>query len=204
MAKPVVTRINPDLIPHSDFHKGIWLLSEERPSWYYFKKKKNKNSICNKAFSSSVDEPLKELVAALHKNGIKTTPSCSGHDMKERNLAKFYDDMKADATSIKNEGLMLKDIESGARYFCRDADYTLPWNKKEFVKELSSYQHTGVIGLRTGHRRKLKQELLGLQIPGVRITACDGIVFIFTNENNDSDIGHTWKLITRAILALLK
>lgn len=67
MAKPVVTSINPDLIPHSDFRKDIWLLSEEPPSRYYFKEKENKNSICNKAFNSSVDAPLKELVTALHK-----------------------------------------------------------------------------------------------------------------------------------------
>src|SRR5215213_6746561 len=104
--------ITPALIPHSEFHTGRWLLPVERPGWYYFQKKKSHHTITNKDFLKSVDKPLRKVVRLLHKKGIKTTPSCSGHHISERNLEKIYLALEKDKEDIRNGGLQLKDIET--------------------------------------------------------------------------------------------
>src|SRR5215510_414118 len=141
-------RVTPALIPHNEFHTGAWLLPATRPEWYYFMEKKNQNTIANKNFLKSVDKPLRELVKWLHKKGIKTTPSCAGHHISERNLEKIYTDLQKDGEAIRNGGLQLKDIETGRLYLYRNSRYNLPWNKQNFLDEVIVYQKSGVIGLR--------------------------------------------------------
>src|SRR5436190_22861786 len=152
-------RVTPALIPHADFHTGIWLLPLKRPEWYYFMNKKSRNTITNKKFLKSVDKPLQSLVKLLHKKGIKTTPSCSGHHISERNLEKIYSGLEEDRQDIRNEGLPLKDIETGKLYLYRNDNYNLPWSKEIFLNELLEYQKTGVIGLRLGNKKKLKAKI---------------------------------------------
>ncbi len=192
-------KITPDFIPHTQFHQGVWLLSTSRPDWYYFMKKRNSNAIHNKSFLESVDGPLKELVSFLHRKGIKTTPSCSGHHRSEKNYERIYDSLEKDATDIKGEGLTLKDIETGKEYMYRDKDYSLPWNRKDFMEKVIVYQQKGVLGIRLGNRKKVKQQILRLQIPGVHIEEIDSIVFIHTNEDSNGDNKHTWKAITSMV-----
>jgi hypothetical protein len=152
-------RITPALIPHTDFHKGTWLLPVQRAEWYYFLNKKSNNAITNKNFLKSVDKPLRSLVKWLHKKGIKTTASCAGHHISERNLEKIYSDLQMDRDEIRNGGLELKDIETGKLYRYRNANYHLPWSKEKFLDEVIPYQKTGVIGLRLGNRKKIKEEI---------------------------------------------
>jgi len=197
-------KLSADLVPHSEFHSRVWFQSVERPSWYYFKKKQSRNIITNKNFISSLDKPLKELVKFLHKKGIKTTPSCSGHHLGGRNLEKIYEDLEEDSAAIRSGGLWLKDIETGRLFFFKDETYTLPWNKKTFLERLSEYQQKGVLGLRLGHRKKIGEQLLKLQVKHVRVEEKDGILFIFTNENKESDINATWKMITRQVKKILE
>jgi hypothetical protein len=195
--------ISPQLLPHSEFHKVTWLRSVERPSWYYYKKQRTNSAICNKHFLSSVDEPLCELVSLLHKKGIKTTPSCSGHHIKERNLEKIFANLQEDASIINTSGIHMTDVESGESQHYKDKYYRLPWDKYDFVKELSEYQHKGVLGLRI-EDEMLKSYVKELQFNGVRVKEDEGIVFIFTNEENAFDIRAIWKAVTAEISLIIK
>lgn len=194
--------ITPDLIPHSEFHTGIWLLSAERPDWYYFMKKKNSNIVRNKSFIKSVDRPLRGLVKFLHKRGIKTTPSCSGHHISERNLEKIYEALEKDKDDIVRAGLLLKDVETGKEYFFQDRNYVLPWTKQEFIDSVSIYQQKGVIGLRLGNRKKLKDRILKLKIDNVTVEERDSIIFIFADGEHKGNNRRTWKKITKEIKSL--
>ena len=196
--------ITPDLIPHTEFHTGIWLLSTRRPEWYYFMKKKNVNHISAPAFIKTVDRPLRGLVKFLHKHGIKTTPSCSGHHIRERDLDTIYSALEKDRTEIINEVLRLKDVETGEIYFYRDKNYQLPWMRQEFIDRVSIYQQKGVIGLRLDHHEEEKARLLKLKISGITIEERDGIVFLFTDGENKGDNQHIWRRATRAVKKLLK
>lgn len=195
-------KISPELIPHDQFYKGIWLLSVKRPEWYYFMELENKNEITNGHFMETVDEPLKELVSFLHSIGIKTTPSCAGHHKSEKNFKKIYDALEKDKDEIKKEGLQLKDIQSGEIYIYKNKTYDLPWNKKQFLSKVSKYQGNGVIGIRLDGDEKI--EFLKLSIPGVKIVEEKGIVFIYTDEKTTEEINGKWKIITREIKNIFK
>jgi len=193
--------ISPDIIPHNKFHKGIWLLPVKRPSWYYFKKGKNKNLISNKDFLQSVDGPLIELVSYLHKKGIKTTPSCSGHHINEKNFEKIYDSLKEDKKEICNNGLVLEDCESGKIYIYKNKNYQLPWPKKIFLKTMLSYQKQGVIGIKLN--KKIRKKVLKVTIPQVKIQEKGSYLFIYANNKNGNN-SKEWKKITKKVKHILR
>lgn len=196
-------KISPELIPHAQFHKGIWLFSLRQPGWYYFLKKKNPNHIRNKSFLDSVDEPLKELVKHLHERNIRTTPSCSGHHISERDLSRFYTELEGDQEMICGEGLYLKDVESDEVYLFREPDYRLPWTRQQFLDKLESYQPRGVLGMRLGNKRKVKTMIKSMKVDGARVTEQEGITFIFTNENAWREDGQVWKEVTEQIKTII-
>jgi hypothetical protein len=188
-------KISPQLIEHKNFHKGIWLLSLSRPRWYYFMKKSRPAKITNRNFLQSVDKPLRELVKFLHSKKIKTTPSCSGHHKSKKVFEKIYETLKDDTRYIRNEGLKLRDIESGRLFLYRNKNYVLPWNKKRFLQKVIPYQKNGIIGIIAGNKLKVKRKILELKIEGAKIYEKDAIVFIYTN-GGDTGI---WKKITSEV-----
>ncbi|MCE3260111.1 MAG: hypothetical protein K0S12_1752 [Bacteroidetes bacterium] len=194
-------KITPALIPHSEFHTGSWLQNSENPGWYYFSKRKNKNIILNDGFIESVDEPLRDLVTFLHSRNIKTTPSCAGHYISDRDLSKIYDTLEEDQEHICGKGLHFKDVESNRLYFYKDQDYTLPWTRDKFLDEISIYQHRGVLGMRLGNRKKIKDNLLKLQMDGVITDVRDSILFIFTDQPGENN--WKWREITKEVKKIL-
>jgi len=191
-------KISPELIPHTQFHTGAWLLSVERPDWYYFRKKSKPSKITNKRFLKTIDRPLRSLVSFLHSKGIKTTPSCSGHHFSERNLEKMYDNLEADRDAIQTRGLQLKDVETGKTYFFRDKNYSLPWSREEFISQVTTYQKKGVLGLRLGKHKNIMQHLLKLNVNGASIKKDKGIILFFT-DNETGDNTKAWKKITKEV-----
>ena len=111
--------------------------------------------------------------------------------------------MEKDKNNIVHSGLTVKDVETGKNYFFKDKNYVLPWTKQEFIDSASVYQQKGVIGLRLGNRKKLKNGILKLRIDTVTIEERDSITFIFTNGENKGDNRRIWRKITRAIKRLL-
>lgn len=198
-------RITPALIPHTDFHTGTWLRPVKRPQWYYFLDKKSSNAITNKNFLKSIDRPLRSLVKWLHQRGIKTTPSCSGHHISERNLEKIFSGLEKDKEEIRNGGLMFEDVETGRLYFLRDKNYKLPWNKQKFLNEVIEYQQTGVIGLRLGSNKKFRDKVKKvfeephLVSAGISMIEKDSVIFIFTNEVKSGNNKSSWKKITKIL-----
>jgi len=197
-------RITPEFIPHTYFHKGIWLLSEQDPAWYYFMEKQNDNTITNPGFVSSVDPALKEMVQFLHKRGISTTPSCSGHELGTETFIKIYDSIERDRYAIKTNGLLLTDIESSNKYLFRDSMYELPWTKRGFVDQGINYQLNGIIGLRLAHRPDIIRKIYKIIMPGVQMVVKDSILFISMLPHLRYSFDERWKMLTREIKHILR
>jgi hypothetical protein len=191
--------ITASLIPHSQFHTGAWLIPVDNPSWYYFMKKKNTNLISNDSFMESVDQPLKRIVKFLHDQKIRTTPSCSGHYRNKEEYKKTYNALENDKQIIRQEGLKLKDIETGKTYTYKNDVYQLPWKEEEFLQKIMSYQHKGVLGMRLGHRRKIKEMILDLKLKDVTIEQKDQVVLIEIEKSNAAENIATWRSITNNI-----
>lgn len=188
----------PELIPHTEFHKGRWLLPVDGADWYYFMKKPGKHEPSRKGFLSSVDRPLRELVRFFQGKKLRTTPSCSGHHFKSEEFEKIYDALEQDRDKVNTSGLELKDVETGESYFFKDASYRLPWSKQDFLEKIKRYQQTGVIGFETGNK-EVKDELLKLHIDGARVMIEDDMVFVLTYKNEHGDNDNLWHSITRKI-----
>jgi hypothetical protein len=68
-------KLDVNLIPHRDFHKGFWLQTKESP-WYFFYQKPREYFLPkDNSFYQTVDDSLLPIVKLLHKNNIPTTPS---------------------------------------------------------------------------------------------------------------------------------
>lgn len=192
-------KITPEIIQHNQFHKGVWFLPLERPFWYYFMRKKNENRIRSRSFLRSVDEPIRDLVRFLHSKGFRTTPSCSGHFRSEKEYEKIFNSLEKDERDIKGYGLKLNEIESGKTLVYKEKDYSLPFNRSDFVKNVNHIQQNGVLGIRFGNNQRIKKRVLQLKIEGVKIVDGDDIVCIHTSENNSISNERTWKKITSEI-----
>lgn len=188
-------RITPDMIPHEQFHKGSWLLPVRNASWYYFLLQENINHISNKNFMDSVDEQLKDLVYFLHARGIKTTPSCSGHYRRKSDYEEVYIALRTHQYYINNEGLEMRDIETGKIYLFQEESYDLPWTKTDFVEKAMTYQQKGIIGMRIPECT-VKEEITELEVEDVEIFERDGIIFLSVNEDNIMDNRLCWRKIT--------
>jgi hypothetical protein len=195
----MVMKISPDLIPHHQFHKGLWLLSPRRSGWYYFAKRSNPFTIKSKSFIKSVDGSLRKLVKFLHRNKITTTPCCAGHHIKEKKLDKIYTSLEKDKAEIQGRGLKLKDVQTGDTFLYRNKNYNLPWRRKTFIKKLNTYQRHGIIGLKLGKFKKVKEQILQLKVKGAKISESESIVFIYVNGHPRKGNEKIWGELTRKI-----
>ena len=145
-----------------------------------------------------------EHVAALeflHERNITTTPSCSGHCKSERNFAKLWDDLEADKADVRQDGLVMKEIESGERFRFRDPAYQLPWTKETFIDRARNCQQKGIVGLRVNG--ETKNELLQLKCDGTTTEERDGYIF-FRIIEGDGDNREKWKWLTAAVKAVFE
>jgi hypothetical protein len=198
-------RVTADMIPHEEFHKGVWLLPAVRPLWYYFGESLSRPAAASRDLIQTVDRALRELVIFLQEAGIRTTPSCSGHDHSPRHYSRIYDALDADADEIRGPGLWMRDVESGERYSFQRADYRLPWNKPGFIEKALQYQLQGVIGFKLGRPDTPRvRRLLSVDMPGVSVKRQDGTLIIRTDASRDGDCASLWKKVTREMKKIIE
>jgi hypothetical protein len=140
-------KLYPDLIPHNFFHKGIWL-NTPNFDWYYFIQRDRGFSVPkNDGFNKTLDPFIIPVVSHLHKSGIPTTPSCSGHFHNGTKYIKVYNGLIDNQKIINTQGVEMTDSETGQRYYYKNKNYKLPWKRDEFVDKVLDYQRKGVLGL---------------------------------------------------------
>lgn len=185
----------PNLIPHTDFHKGIWVSSNNTP-WYYFLKTNREFNIPNHhQFYNTVDENLLPIVKLLHKNGIVTTPSCAGHHESESHYSDLYDSLANNANLINKKGDILYDYENFKKYYYKNPDYRLPWPKDRFVDKIMEYQKNGVLGI-------VDPDQIFVNNLNNTNTKTDGdITLILTQSENPKDNKEIWYSIYNELIS---
>lgn len=183
-----------NLIPHTMFHKGIWLSNENVP-WYFFLKTDRDYVIPNSpTFYESVDEYILPIIKKLHNNGIPTTPSCAGHFENEDYYSEIYDMLKNFESNLKN-GEILHDDENDRQFYYENQNYKLPWNKDNFMNKIIDYQKNGVIGFVDNDGEiynRLKNNTYEKYFD-------DDITIIKIKPNNIDDMEKSWKVIYKDI-----
>src|ERR1051326_1064664 len=190
-------QFTPQIIPHEKFHIGKWFLSVEEPAWYYFKQGEANSVILNKNFLSSVDPPLRELVAFLHKQEILTTPSCSGHCKSSKSFKKIYSVLEKEKEKINTNGILLYDIETCKKILFREKNYILPWNRRDFVTQVMEQQQGGVLGFHFKGREKIKKKICEINFPGTKTKETNAILLIQTEH------WKSWRKITSEIKKII-
>lgn len=193
--KKLEWKLNPDFIPHQDFHKGYWLNINEPSPWYYFFKTDRDYSIPNNHnFYRSLDKDLLKITKLLHANNIPTTPSCSGHFSAPEYYVNIFNRLKQNEGIIKTKGVILNNKETGKKYFYRNPRYILPWNQDEFVDRSLNYQTKGVIGI-TDLNKNLYSYIENLY----DCMHDRGITLVFENSTNSKDKYQNWNELYKRV-----
>jgi hypothetical protein len=181
-------KINPDLIPQKDFHKGYWLNIDEPNPWYYFFPAQRSFRLpASRDFYKTVDKDLIKSVKLLHSKGIPTTPSCSGHFYGPDHYLEVYEKLLTNAKDIIDEGVVLRDSETGTKYFYRNPAFQLPWDHNSFIERSLVYQVTGVLGF-----VDLEKALYKLLRPDFEVDYDNGITLVFERSDNEEEKNLRW------------
>lgn len=189
----MIMKLSVDLIPHKKFHKGLWLQSDVSP-WYFFYETPREYSLpTSNKFYKTVDKDLLDIVKLFHAKGIPTTPSCSGHIMSKQHYSDLYDTIVSAKNNIQTDGIKLKNPETNRRFFYKNKNYTLPWNKEGFLNNMEDYQKKGVIGFVDSINLydKIKNT-----IPSIHD---EGVTMVFSKGNTKNDINKNWTSIGKLI-----
>lgn len=185
-------KLNPDFIPHEDFHKGLWLKTKKCPWFFFYETPREYTIPNNNSFYDTVDDDLKPLVELLHQNKIPTTPSCSGHIHDENHNSELFDSIK-NISEYFGTGLTFNDPENKRKFFYKNKNFNLPWEKNEFIDKISEYQGKGVLGF-IDNNKKLKNisKILPIKKSG-------DVSLIMTDNKSSKGITKNWKEITEII-----
>lgn len=189
-------KLRSDLVPHTDFHKGLWLLSEHSPWFFFLKTPRNFIIPKKKSFYETVDEDLLEIVKYLHSKGIPTTPSCSGHIKNPKIYKEIYNSLIDTEKVIKKDGIYLNNPETQRKFFYKNPNYKISMEKEEFMDEIQEYQKKGVLGFSDDGYVYSK---VRNKIPSLHD---NGKTFVFSKSNTTNEISDYWKKITKLISEL--
>jgi hypothetical protein len=190
--------LNPNLIPHEDFHKGLWLQTQKSPWYFFYETPRDYVIPRNKSFYKTVDPNLLDIVKFLHSKNIPTTPSCSGHIKPLLQYGTLFNTIKNVQNDIKNNGIELTNPETNRKFFYKNGNYDLPWNKENFISQMDDYQKKGVLGFVDDDNH---YDWISKTIPSKNE---NGITLIFTKSNNESDLSRNWNSISNILKDKIK
>lgn len=199
-------KITADLVPQENFHRGCWVKSDDEVKWYYYiDGKSNSGNIESDDFINTVDKELKPIVNLLHKNNIKTSPSCAGHFAKKKYFYDIWNGLKNHEDKIKTKGIILKDPENNNTINFKDINYSLPWIKRDFVEKAYEYQKKGVIGFykSNSNSKKFCNWLSNTYSKScdekinIKQIEKDNIVLLITNPDDKKELEIIWKKILK-------
>lgn len=182
-----------DLIPHKEFHKGLWLLNQKSP-WFFFLETPRKYTIPqNKDFYKTVDDDLLKIVKLFHSKDIPTTPSCSGHIKDLRTYVDVFDSLLNIQKDIKKDGIYLKNPETNRKFYYKNPKYKISTSRDQFLHEIEDYQKKGVLGFQDDGQifQKIADK--------VKSNHENGITMVFTKGNTSDQIKNNWKKIYKLI-----
>lgn len=193
-----MAKLNPNLIPHENFHKGYWLKNEYCPWFFFFESERDYTLPDNKKFYTTLDEDLKNLVFLFHSKKIPTTPSCSGHVKKVDDYINIFSSLVDTKNQIKYEGIELVNPETNKRFFYKNRNYSLPFSRDEFISQLMNYQKKGVLGFVDDGKI---YEKLQRNFPSIKD---DGITLVLTEGRTTKEIKKNWSDIEKFFRKIIK
>lgn len=146
MAHPAITGLSADLLPHRQWAVSRWFYAS--PIWYYHRRSAAHEIRPGGRFYQLVDPLLREVCRLLNDAGLRTTPSCEGHDYPRERFERIWEELKREEPLIRGDGLAVKDCENDEAFLFRQNDYQIPWRSfEDFYREASAHQNVGYLGI---------------------------------------------------------
>jgi hypothetical protein len=199
----LLDKASPDFVPHETFHEFSWVKPEES-EWYYSIKRNSPLGIPrNRKFYDTLDSPLRESVEILHKKGIPTTPSCSGHFNPDSFYNKIYKSLCSEEEGIRGKGINLKDPETNSRYSYKDPNYRIPWDEKSFLEISREHGKKGIIGI-LDPMGEIQRSLMESPGSDCQITRNGNLTFFITSPKDKKSLNSSWEYFNDSIKNFFK
>jgi len=134
-----IVRTNPQSYPKANLIYGRTMTEKDwyRPldhyDYYYHVPKKN-NIINTDKLLDSIDKDIYEIVRIAHEKGLSTNSSCQGHFFTIEELKQKYKKAKEDEKQIRDNGLILENVETGEHIIWQQSDYKFPYTQTKYIE----------------------------------------------------------------------
>lgn len=136
-------------VPPDGFLGRSWFLPL-RPGvrWFYHAPRLARPLPAQAALDATLDAPLVPLVIWARAEGLTTGPSCAGHTVTPGAAAVVWRGLVADAVAVRGAGLVLADVETGARWRWRAPGYRPPYPSAAALdRDLHAHERAGLLPL---------------------------------------------------------
>jgi len=139
-----------------------WVPLSGREDWYFWTPRGGTHPGSLELDYTTADEGLRDLLPVLHRAGIATTPSCTGHRPDRNNIEPRLDAIDRCADLIRGNGLLFENVETGRIGFYSNSSWVSP-NKAELAQMALRDSMVGYLGMvdpdRTGKLEKIYRRL---------------------------------------------
>jgi hypothetical protein len=142
-----VFELSADIVPIADMNDKRWFISENHSTIYYHCERLDVDTEIHPDIIKTVDPHLKNLVRFFHDRDIQTGASCQGHEETIFDVSERFMALEEDADKIRNEGLVVTDLESGEEFIWQDSDYEMPFDS--FDEAIEEFTHHSIKGALT-------------------------------------------------------
>lgn len=185
--------LSPDFIPHSRFHHASWYQEKDGPKWYWNGIPRISHTLPrSENFYKTLDPEFVNVVKGLHQAGIPTTPSCTGHIAEPDFYSQTWDELKDQESRIKGKGIVLQDPETEHQSVYRYQNFSLPWNKDEFIGRGMAHQKKGCLGVCPSSRYV---QAFDVKIPGFETRRDNNTIVYLTESRTQDEIKEKWNIL---------
>ena len=139
-----------------------WVPISGREDWYFWTPRAGSHPGSLELDYTTADEDMQELLPVLHRAGIATMPSCTGHRPVRDNIMPRLDAIDRCADLIRGNGLLFENVETGRLGFYANRSWVPP-NKAELAQNALRESMVGYLGMvdqrRTGRLEQVHRHL---------------------------------------------
>lgn len=208
-----VFELSADIVPIADMNDKRWFVSENHTNIYYHCDRLDVETEINDDIIDTVDPNLKNLVRFFHTRGIQTGASCQGHEETIFDVSERYIALQDDAEQIRNEGLVVTDLESGEEFIWQDSEYEIPFDS--FDDAIEEFTHHSIKGALTIYLSdsdietllEIEPEINDIGITVQHIGDLDDGRYeymLFAESQSEDEQADKWKSLTTFLLKTLE
>jgi hypothetical protein len=138
-----------DIVPAAEIYKYKWYRPICENDWYYYRPRTTPlTNQDNKEIYKTIDQELKKIFSFVVSKGYTTLPSCQGHFHSTNDLLRKYYNTLVNLKTIKTDGLLLADTETGKQILFQDENYRNPWSCfDDFLNSTQKVMSNGYFGI---------------------------------------------------------